>query len=80
MREAVYSFLRIQCCLAIRKVRDLENVAFYVLYSILCLVLDRGAAQNLGRPEKVVSPTYFNTQFWDKATRANKFIRHDKAH
>jgi len=26
------------------------------------LVLTREAAENLGRPDKAVSPTYFNTQ------------------
>ena len=43
------------------KVRGLENVASYALYSILCLVLNREAAQNIGRTDKAVSPTYFNT-------------------
>jgi len=47
--------------LAINKVRDLRNVASYALYSILCLVLNREAAENIKRPDKAVSPTYFNT-------------------
>jgi transposase len=59
--EAVYSFLKTQYSLAINKVRGLRNVASYALYSLLCLVLNREAAENLGRPDKAVSPTYFNT-------------------
>jgi transposase len=60
--EAVYSFLKkTQYSMAMNKVRGLENVASYALYSILCLVLNREAAQNIGRPDKAVSPTYFNT-------------------
>jgi transposase len=59
--EAVYSFLKTQYSLSINKVRGLKNVASYALYCILCLVLNREAAENIGRPEKAVSPTYFNT-------------------
>ena len=59
--EAVYSFLKTQYSMAMNKVRGLENVASYALYSILCLVLNREAAQNIGRTDKAVSPTYFNT-------------------
>jgi len=59
--EAVYSFLKTQYSLAINKVRGLRNVASYALYSLLCLVLNREAAENLGRSDKAVSPTYFNT-------------------
>jgi transposase len=59
--EAVYSFLKTQYNLAINKVRGLENVASYALFSILCLVLNREAAENIRRPDKAVSPTYFNT-------------------
>jgi hypothetical protein len=33
----------------------------YVLYSIMCLALNREAAENTGRTDKAVSPTYFNT-------------------
>ena len=43
------------------KVRGLSNIATYALYSILCLVLNREAAENIGRKDKAVSPTYFNT-------------------
>jgi len=59
--EAVYSFLKTQYSLVINKVRGLRNVASYALYSILCLVLNREAAENLRRPDKSVAPTYFNT-------------------
>ena len=59
--EAVYSFLKTQYSMTTNKVRGLKNVACYALYSILCLILNREAAQNIGRPEKAVSPTFFNT-------------------
>jgi transposase len=59
--EAVYSFLKTQYNLAINKVRGLGNVASYALFSILCLVLNREAAENIGRFDKAVSPTFFNT-------------------
>jgi transposase len=67
--EAVYSFLKTQYSLAINKARGLGNVASYALFSILCLVLNREAAQNIGRDDKSVSPTYFNTYYRDKAAR-----------
>jgi transposase len=59
--EAVYSFLKTQYSLAINKVRGVRNVASYALYSLLCLVLNREAAENIRRSDKAVSPTYFNT-------------------
>ena len=59
--EAVYSFLKTQYGLAVNKVRGLGNVASYSLYSLLCLVLNREAAENVRRPGKAVSPTCFNT-------------------
>jgi transposase len=59
--EAVNSFLKTQFSLANNKVRGLAQVTFYALCSILCLVLNREAAQKIGRDEKAVSPTYFNT-------------------
>jgi transposase len=59
--EAVYSFLKTQYSMAMTKVRSLRNVASYALFSILCLVLNREAAENIGRADKAVSPTYFNT-------------------
>ncbi len=59
--EAVYSFLKTQYSLATTKVRGIGNVTSYALYSLLCLVLNREAADNMGRFDKTVSPTYFNT-------------------
>jgi transposase len=59
--EAVYSFLKTQYSLATNKVRGLKKVTVYTLYSILSLILTREAAINIGRPDKAVSPTYFNT-------------------
>jgi len=59
--EAVYSFLKTQYSLTVNKVRGLCKVTSYALFSILCLVLNREAAENTGRYEKAVSPTYFNT-------------------
>jgi hypothetical protein len=59
--EAVYSFLKTQYSMATNKVRGLRQVASYALFSILCLVLNREAAENIGRADKAVSPTYFNT-------------------
>ena len=59
--EAVYSLLKTQYSLTVNKVRGLRNVASYALFSILCLVLNREAAENIGRYDKAVSPTYFNT-------------------
>jgi len=59
--EAVYSFLKTQYSLTMNKVRGLKNVASYALYSIMCLVLNREAAENTGRSDKAISPTYFNT-------------------
>jgi len=58
--EAVYSFLKNQYSMTI-KVRGLRNVSSHALYSLLCLVLNRKAAENTERPDKAVSPTYFNT-------------------
>ncbi len=59
--EAVNSFLKTQFSMANNKVRGLAQVTFYALCSILCLVLNREAAQRIGRYDKAVSPTYFNT-------------------
>ena len=58
--EAVNSFLKTQFGMATNKVRGLKQVTVYALLSILCLVLNREAAQNIGRFDKAVSPTYFN--------------------
>ena len=59
--EAVNSFLKTQFGMALNKVRGLKQVAVYALFSILCLVLNREAALKIGRSDKAVSPTYFNT-------------------
>jgi hypothetical protein len=59
--EAVYSFLKTQYGLIMNKARRLKSVATYALYSIMCLVLNREAAENTGRSDKAISPTYFNT-------------------
>ncbi len=59
--EAVFSFLKTQYSLTVNKVRGLKQVASYPLFSVLCLVLNREAAENIGRYDKAVSPTYFNT-------------------
>ncbi len=58
--EAVNSFLKTQFGMATNKVRGLNQVTVYALLSILCLVLNREAAQNIRRFDKAVSPTYFN--------------------
>jgi transposase len=59
--EAVYSFLKTQYSMTTNKIRGLKNVACIAPYSILCLILNTEAAENIGRPDKAVSPTYFNT-------------------
>jgi len=59
--EAVNSFLKTQWSMATNKVRGLGQIAVYALFSIFCLVLNREAAQNIGRADKAVSPTFFNT-------------------
>ena len=40
--------------------RGLVKVSVYALLSMLCIVLNREAAENLGRPDKALSPTFFN--------------------
>ena len=52
--EAVYSFLKTQYSLAVNKVRGLKNVTSYTLYSLLCLVLNREAAENIRRLDKAI--------------------------
>ena len=59
--ESVFSFLKDQFGLRVNNVRGLVNVSVYALLSLLCHVLGREAAENLGRPEKALSPTFFNT-------------------
>jgi hypothetical protein len=52
--EAAYAFLKTQYGMAVNKVRRLGRVAVYALYSVLCHVLTREAAENIGRPDKAV--------------------------
>jgi len=59
--EAFFAYLRNQFGLNVVKVRGLLRVSVYVLLSVLCVVLNREAAENLGRPDKALSPTFFNT-------------------
>jgi len=59
--EAAYAFLKTQYGMTVNKVRGLKKVAVYVLYSVLCHVLTRETTENIGRPDKAVSPTFFNT-------------------
>jgi transposase len=59
--EAVNSFLKTQYGMVVNKVRGLKQVASHAMFSILCLVLNREAAEKIGRSDKAVSPTYFNT-------------------
>jgi hypothetical protein len=61
MVESAFSFLKAQYGLTVNRVRGLANVSVYALLSVLCHVLNREAAENMGRPEKAVSPTFFNT-------------------
>ena len=41
--------------------RGARNAASHALYSLLCLVPNREAAEDINRADKAVSPTYFNT-------------------
>jgi hypothetical protein len=59
--ESVFSFLKDQYGLRVNNVRGLLNVSVYALLSLLCHVLGREAAENMGRPDKALSPTFFNT-------------------
>jgi hypothetical protein len=58
--ESVFSWLKTQYGLTVNNVRRLNCVSVYALLSLLCIVLVREAAEGLGRPEKAVSPTFFN--------------------
>jgi len=58
--EALFAFLKNQFGLTVNRVRGLANVGVYSLLSVLCLVLNREAAENMGRPDKALSPTFFN--------------------
>ena len=58
--EAFFAFLRTQFGLNVNKVKGLAGVTLYALLSVLCVVLNREAVENLGRPDKALSPTFFN--------------------
>jgi len=58
--EALFAFVKNQYGLTVNRVRGLVNVSVYALLSVLCLVLNREAAVNVGRPDKAMSPTFFN--------------------
>jgi hypothetical protein len=58
--ESAFSFLKDQYGLRVNNVRGLVNVGVYALLSVLCVVLNREAAMNVGRPDKAMSPTFFN--------------------
>jgi len=58
--EASFAFMKTQFGLTVNKVRGLLGVSVYALLSVLCLVLNREASENMGRPEKALSPTFFN--------------------
>ena len=58
--EALFAFVKAQYGLNVNRVRGLVNVSVYALLSVLCCVLNREAAENVGRPDKAMSPTFFN--------------------
>ena len=58
--EALFAFLKNWFGLTVNRVRGLLNVSVYALLSVLCIVLNREAAENVGRPDKALSPTFFN--------------------
>jgi len=56
----LFAFLKNWFGLTVNRVRGLAKVGVYSLLSVLCLVLNREAAENVGRPDKALSPTFFN--------------------
>jgi hypothetical protein len=58
--EALFAYVKNWYGLTVVRVRGLLNVSVYSLLSLLCIVLNREAAENLGRPDKALSPTFFN--------------------
>ena len=58
--EASFASMKTQFGLMVNRVRSLLNVSVYALLSVLCCVLNREAAENMGRPDKALSPTFFN--------------------
>jgi IS5 family transposase len=59
--EALFAYLRNHFGFDVVKVRGLVDVSVYALLSVLCIVLNREAAERMGRPDKALSPTFFNT-------------------
>ena len=59
--DSQLSFLKTQFRLRVNNMRGLLNASVYALLSLLCCVLSREAAENVGRLEKAISPTFFNT-------------------
>jgi len=59
--EAFFAYLKNWYGLTVVRVRGLAGVSVYALLSELCVVLNREAAENMGRPDKALSPTFFNT-------------------
>jgi transposase len=62
--ESTYSFLKDQYGLRLNNVRGLVNVGVYALLSVLCHVLNMEAAENVGRPDKAVSPRSSTPERW----------------
>jgi len=58
--EALFAYVKNQYGLTVVRVRGLLNISVYSLLSLLCIVLSREAVENLGRPDKALSPTFFN--------------------
>jgi len=58
--EAFFAYLKNQYGLTVNRVRGLAGVSVYAWLSELCVVLNREAAENMGRPDKALSPTFFN--------------------
>jgi len=58
--EALFAFLKNWFGLTVNRVRGLVNVEVYSLLSVLCIVLNREAAENLGRSDKALCPKFFN--------------------
>ena len=58
--EALFAFMKNWFGLTVNRVRGLANVGVYSLLSMLCCVLNRETAENMGRPDKALSPTFFN--------------------
>jgi len=58
--EALFAYLKNWYGLMVVRVRGLAGVSVYSSLSLLCIVLNREAAENIGRPDKALSPTFFN--------------------